>query len=400
MSKRNMLRCLLAFLSAATCTIALLAPATPALAASYTGAMKGRILYYEYRYYAAQPGDGAVYLTADKYTWRGVPHAKIYLLDKNGNVVGTAKTDGTGSFNVSWTSSSSSPSLHAEFRYESGHEKNGTPRFRFVTTEGGKWVSALYSGYKTGKSGQTVDIGNRYLGTKANPHKLSNMFATAANFLTNVGTASAYLWEYMAGVNIHFPYPSAKTGATYSRTKIGMPDSGYAFNNSTMAHELGHVVNMLAWERDSLDYSCIGGHSWNSAETESCAFGEGWANFVAAATFFYPSAKKPTSYGYDIEGETCTGDAEKTESNVARYFWDVYDSTHDASASQPLWWFFDKLNFFPKGTNNRQDGENKSDSTKGTNVWDFYYHGLYGNGGEKIDTAALVYHNCLESSAW
>ncbi|MBI2570586.1 MAG: hypothetical protein HYV63_26590 [Candidatus Schekmanbacteria bacterium] len=359
-------------------------------AVAYTGYVSGKVSYYDKRFNLS-------YATSD---WVGARHMKVYVVEKNGGVLGKGATDGSGSFSVAWSSPKSAPVAHVEFRYESSYaDADGKPRFKLVPPEGGKWVSS--SKNVTLPKNETKKFGSLLMGTKSNPHKLGNMFATATDVWENAANTSNNLTEQFGAVKIYWPVNSASTGRTNSRTEVQMPDSNFAYNASTLAHELGHVIHLIAWETDTWYYTCKGGHSWDSSETETCAFMEGWANFVAAVTYYGPAAAGPQAYGNDVEGGTCSGADELSESNVSRYFWDLYDDHGTDTANQPFYWFVDKMNFFAKGTGSRQDQESKSKPETGSNAWDFYWNAKQTFGDvEKLDNANLIHSNCLDEATW
>jgi hypothetical protein len=285
--------------------------------------------------------------------------------------------------------------------FESSFNQGGVPRFRIATASGGNWVSWTYP--ITATNYTTSAFGNLYYGSSTDPHKLCTMFATANDFWVTIGQTSNNLLNRLYGVQVRFPVTSAPTGATLSRTEIDMADNWVVFNNSTLSHEFGHVIQEIEFEQDALwgDCSWNGNtHSWDSVEWQSCAGTEGWADFVAAATFFYAGATSPTSYGYNIESG-CSGSNQWSESNVARMFWDIYDSANEAgdNLQQPFYWLVDKWNIFADGTSNRQDREGASNQN-GLNAWDFYWHALYSGNGTNVDIQTPLEHNCLYDSQW
>lgn len=381
-------------------TLTLLA-ASSSLAHAYSGAVTGSWYFYDTRSYTANAGEGP-YTHAMKNTWRPIRHAKLYvILNGTNTVIGTGATNASGAFNIAWTSAVSNPSVRVQLRYESAFQVGGTPRFRIATAADGNWVST--SAAVTAINGGTKAFGGLYMGSTWAPHKQSTMFATATDFWTQAGSGSANLGTRLSGVRVRFPVAAASTGWTLSRTIIEMADNWVVFNNSTLAHEFGHVVAEVEFEQDALWGDCSwggSGHSWDSTEWQGCAFQEGYANFVAAASFFAPFALSPTSYGYNIEAG-CSGNNEWSESNVARMMWDIYDSRSDGldGVQMPFWWIVDKTNIFPDGTSNRQDRENQVNQN-GTNAWDFYYHALYSGNGANVNVQGPLQGNCLYNSIW
>ena len=147
---------------------------------------------------------------------------------------------------------------------------------------------------------------------------------------------------------------------------------------------------------------------------------EGWANFVAGATYWSGSSQVPR-YGNlssrELEGDTKAGNygytrrcvrhgsvngpdvEERYIGNVTRFFWDLYDSTttddtspygHTDAISTSLAAIADTWIYFPSGTGNHENDEAGDD---GRNVRDYsHWHGY------RFSSSAisLIYVNCLE----
>jgi hypothetical protein len=122
---------------------------------------------------------------------------------------------------------------------------------------------------------------------------------------------------------------------------------------------------------------------------------EGWANYVAARTWWDPQNEDscPCVYGWDVHDNTPpnAGDADDNrgiELLVARGFWDLDDVTEDSSVA-PCALRWDNIDLdsvtdiahvwslMPPGSANRQGQE---DDFEGANLWDYWYVGHYGNG--------------------
>jgi hypothetical protein len=374
---------------------------TPGAAQAYDGWINGRLLFYDTRSYTAAPGDGP-YTDAMKNTWRPIAHVQVYaVVSGTSTVIGQSATDADGNFWIYWSSPIYDPSVSVNFYFESAFTQAGQPRFRIATADGGRWVSWTWP--TTAYTYGITWLGDLYYGSEAAPHKLATMFATATDFWLSAGQYSTNLVNRLYGVQVRFPVPTSPTGRTVSRTQVEMADNWVVFNNSTLAHEFGHVVHQIEFEQDGTWGDCTwagDGHSWDSVEWEGCASQEGFANFVAAATFFYPWAASPTAYGFDIE-TGCSGSNQWSESNHARLYWDLYDSNNETydGASLPFYWFVDKLNIFPDGTANRQDRELDS-NLNGRNAWDFYWHALYSGNGTNVDILYPLWMNCLYDAEW
>lgn len=381
--------------------LALLGGLTPGAAQAYDGWITGRILYYDTRSFTADAGEGP-YTHDMKDTWRPLRYVKMYaVIAGTSTVIGTGYTYDDGSFWVYWDSPVYDPSVSMNFYFESAFTQGDQPRFRIAAGDGGYWVSWTWP--TTAVTGDITWLGDLYYGSETDPHKLATMFATATDFWLSAGQYSTNLVNRLYGVQVRFPVAAASTGRTMSRTQVEMADNWVVFNNSTLAHEFGHVVHEIEFEQDGPWADCTwggDGHSWDSIEWQGCAAQEGFANFVAAATFFYPWAAAPTAYGFDIE-TGCSGTNQWSESNTARMFWDLYDSHNETydNLQLPFYWFVDKLNVFPDGTANRQDRE-LSSTRNGRNAWDFYWHALYSGNGDNVDILYPLWMNCLYDAEW
>jgi hypothetical protein len=185
------------------------------------------------------------------------------------------------------------------------------------------------------------------------------------------------------------------------------------------AHEFGHVLHRHSWGGSfgaNYDYGddSEGWHSWTSAEWQEATFIEGFAEFVSASAFFGPSASAPKYRGNSMSDAPNGGadpvcvvttlpggtGPERNEGNVARYFWDLFDSVNDDAYVDSLAlsssMIFTKLYSFPSGTANRQRSESDTD---GPNAKDYYYHLLY-TGSPLYGSVDNVYSNCLEDCDW
>jgi hypothetical protein len=195
--------------------------------------------------------------------------------------------------------------------------------------------------------------------------------------------------------------------------------------NHRVAHEIGHGLEkrLLTPGPDcvSLTHGTCGGHSWNSIEDERCATAEGFADFVGAATHF---AHNQTSAWYSdpawtMEGATTFGNGlnalpcvsnssaskHKMEGNVARFFWDLYDTTTlDDSGNDnendpycgtitAIWSEFTDQN---ADSDIEDDREADESSINGRNVFDYSYHA---SNAYSEDYSGERNQNCLNQQA-
>jgi len=208
--------------------------------------------------------------------------------------------------------------------------------------------------------------------------------------------------------DIELLYPAASTGAN-SRTRISIEDESYA--GFITPHELGHSLHEQIFNQDYLvgDYSLSGpSHSIYSVEYESVATSEGFADFVAAASWWYETnaSSVPLLYGLNFESATpvfttSCFDNTGVEGMVARGFWDLIDA-NDEVAVQPA--IFDDQyhgvtasyvaagwELFPNGQANHENDESDVD---GVNLRDYYENNKLRFGADFWIT--LLSHNCLD----
>lgn len=213
--------------------------------------------------------------------------------------------------------------------------------------------------------------------------------------------------------------PAGDCGSSYLGKAL--PDScddlcigaGFWVDNHTVAHEVGHVLMKRALNHctGTLTDATCGSYGWDSSGSEKCATAEGWANFVAGATYWEDSSTGPPVYwpftaspSQQLENLTTRGNSSSWEDcvsigsspetapgNVARFFWDVYDSTtsneggtdnsHKSFGAMLSVW-----DDFSAGTGNWQNNESGSN---GVNVYDYYHY----------DTSVgdEIVNNCLDN---
>ena len=218
-------------------------------------------------------------------------------------------------------------------------------------------------------------------------------------------------------INVAWP---ASGSSSSSRTQFQIAGDasvgGTAVDNRALmgqstAHELGHVLQQQMFHQDFLTDDCsLGGstHSIPGSEYESCATTEGWADYVAAVSFWDPAnaASAPARFGFDYVTATpssavCSSNA-AIEGMVARAFWDLDDSTSEAGAAPAA--IADSYNAtstfiaqgwdeFANGTGNHDDGESDRD---GVNLQDYYFNNSARFVSVNLDDT-LLDHNCMAS---
>lgn len=128
--------------------------------------------------------------------------------------------------------------------------------------------------------------------------------------------------------------------ATSQSTIDYTPSHGQVYNGATAAHELGHLVQMMQFQRNDLRNDCsktTAGHPFNEDEYESCATAEGFADYVAAASWWNPennTTGDPAIFGYFMESAnpviwtSCSANKSR-QAQVARTFWDLDDANNE-----------------------------------------------------------------------
>lgn len=217
----------------------------------------------------------------------------------------------------------------------------------------------------------------------------------------------------MDNVNVDARYGSAvcstdADASSVSRTEICFASlSGYAGDRPN--HELGHNLQKMMFEQDSLNDVYVGG-SWTltSQETESAATQEGWASYVAGVSWYNPQTTTviPRYRGYGLETASpevsnCLVNAQNRliPGQGAKAFWDYDDannepgvtgmSADDDLSSKTTLWMAQKWDDFPDGTGNHQDRE---PGNNGVNVVDYRVNAELTSASNET----LIRHNCLD----
>lgn len=242
----------------------------------------------------------------------------------------------------------------------------------------------------------------------------STNYGTGLLALDSAQHAVEVYYDKMDPGTINIEYPStggcSNPGAgacTHDRNTIYVEDASAALEAGCPPHELGHVIQMQLFEQDDLRNNCNAwgpGHSPTSVEYQSCATAEGWADYVAAVSWWNPGNvnSRPVLWGFDFEEATpvfstvCSANA-WIEGQVARAFWDADDANNEVGAGITLG-DNDNLNVstlslatgwdvFPDGRANRQDYEL---GQNGVNMKDYDFN-------HNLENETFLRHNCLQS---
>ncbi len=193
--------------------------------------------------------------------------------------------------------------------------------------------------------------------------------------------------------------------------------SGVEYSNHTVAHETAHCIHRRAvnWQTAAIS-GCTGGSSFQSANTLQCATSEGWADFVAAYTYFQQSGTTvpvifntdtidglvphDTDHGYSGTPTTnyCvanngTTDPSMVRGNFARFWWDLYDSNNTGTSTDdrrfigtsPYWVGRDDLS---------------ASFTQLVNVWDEFDPLINANGGAFTGLDWTNYRAYAQNNGW
>jgi hypothetical protein len=245
----------------------------------------------------------------------------------------------------------------------------------------------------------------------------SNAFSDYGQALMALDSAQRTLSVYTSRLDagtIDIEYPTDEncpTACAPSATRLLFP-TGLADEGFRVAHELGHTVHMHEFNRSTIrDDLSLNGAGWGltSQENDSGAVAEGWATYVAAASWWDPnnSGSAPSGFGVTYETATPTvNDCSATQPagggnrgiplQVARAFWDLDDANNEAAVAPATVADAASLTTtsisagwanFADGTGNRQDFES---GAHGVNAFDYDFN-------NNVNDNTLFSHNCIQS---
>lgn len=191
----------------------------------------------------------------------------------------------------------------------------------------------------------------------------------------------------------------AGTAFTFGQDHVCIGTTGYGRSNHTVAHEIGHAFHARLLDVDSLgdldDSDCS--LTWSSeCEGEKQLTYEGFASALAGMVYWSQGSSTTSPWflvaTYKLAGLTDLGNSGSNLAcvssgstphlrmgNVARFFWDLYDSHSDSdgtntdNASTTASQIASEWGTFLDGTSNRRDGESDCSGCydDGRNVWDY-----------------------------
>jgi hypothetical protein len=180
---------------------------------------------------------------------------------------------------------------------------------------------------------------------------------------------------------------------------------GKPFQPWALGHELGHVLH-ARWMAYRGGMNGGGPVSWVTGTAQKAQVGEGWADFVATATWFSRDALKPVASGWLMEDRAaaargCQLGTSVGELNAAQFFWDLYDAANEAEPNDDVsldFWTLLKVWSLFKGV---RDGTEERDrapgecNPHGRNIIDYLYHYERYPGKPLPEAKGLLRHNCL-----
>jgi hypothetical protein len=180
---------------------------------------------------------------------------------------------------------------------------------------------------------------------------------------------------------------------------------GGAFQPYAVPHELGHMVH-VRWMAYRGGMNGKGPISWLNGTWQKGQTGEGWANFVATATWFSPEARNPLVSNWPMEDrriarQTCLEGMSIGEMNVAQFFWDLYDAFDPSEPEDEVQLDLDTLLsvwslFRGQRTKTEQRDHSPGEcNPHGRNIKDYLYYYDRMPGKQLPDAGALIRHNCL-----
>jgi|GEM_PF-5628091 len=234
---------------------------------------------------------------------------------------------------------------------------------------------------------------------------------------------------------------------THYKLHVSIGRNTHGWNFPALFHELGHSTQATLWEgylTSNYHYPSTttgnDGHGASSEEWGDAALCEGWATFMGAVSQFYKldcdnadpwSASDPISLGWNVEHKTAALVADqkkchsasahyadpdddyyrfRSEVNVLRYLWDLYDSNEDHSnfntwqnsgserydqKEYSYWRIIYTMNSFCStgGNNcyNETDGVANVDQPNPRDVWQILYDDGY-------DSISVYYMNCMRDA--
>lgn len=400
----------------------------------------GTAYYYDYR--EKRDNSTTLLKATDKGTNRPARRTKVYLMDEDGvyndyteafegddDVLGSTYTDAsTGAF--CFHNVGGAEDIYVLTKYESDDTEVKTDTGTVYTASprvevnfGRNIYDYNFSISCPDETDGTCDSSYQATVTYALQNRVANILQTGVDVDILVADSDYHRNGNNGPVELYYRWNSSGwcNSGSYSSGCNDICIDGADWNNPYIpAHEIGHALWKRALGNCNASGDCGGMHCWDPQDcapnywvSEKCATSEGWADFVATATYWgqgQSGAWYKTNSNRNLEGQTTIGNPlfsnttdedcvnenqypHLLEANVARYFWDLYDSTAvDEKYTEALSKNFATLlsvwDAFPSGYG---DGDVMETGSDGRNAWD------YSNNAYSIigSNSSILYNNCI-----
>lgn len=361
--------------------VLVLSAGLPEQAAASYGWVSGRLMFYNNQgNYCANDGrscSGTRYPQSQFNVNMPIRDVKVYVRNSGNQIIGQGITDSSGNFtlfwyNPGWGNITGNITWH-------GEHKDG--RFAIRTSSGGTWV--WWTSSRTLVNGTTTSFGTQVWGNSSSPNSLANLYDGAVRMWRDALDYSNRMRAYFTNVQIRAYDSSCPTScATGSNKRILIDSATSAYRpQGRVLHEMGHIASYVSHpnqrRRVFVDYTRDGVNGWNmrSAEYAGPSFEEGLATFYGDVALYWHWNPEPYSClssgpcarttNNNVETSTgtrsvCAAGEERWALTTVRYLRDVYDSTSGEwfdDDSEPYYNFFDSVNRFSNGFDNRDKDE-------------------------------------------
>ena len=404
------------------------------------GYLNGQIKFFDTR---VNTDNNSYLATSLRNTNKAVKELLIYIYDRDGSCIDfedtcnendddlltQGYTNTSGNYNLYVSTSSEDIYLMTEYEnvygtmfnpdYTQRQINSGIIQENFSGTKTKNWN--ITCNYSSNGECSLLLISNSYYSQYYQENEpFADILASLydmASFMDDEGVLNINNLTFNNGEEFHIHYPNDVEDHC-----DGMTDGGKSWDwgsiciaentfdeNHIVAHEGGHNLQRRALYTTNLNGGCPSPHGWNvNAGNDKCPIVEGWAEFVAAAVYWPAEAEDAwlRNATRTLEGNTTNGNSssmscvsqnsnpDNVDGNVARWFWDLYDSVNvdetstEDGENQTFNYITTIWDSFPPGTANRQNNENGAD---GRNAYDYKYY--YTNSSTELTK------NCLSSQA-
>jgi hypothetical protein len=386
------------------------------------------------------PGDG-VYSTANARatcnpggdTWAIGFEFELWDYDATGgdDYIGRWRTTGPGqncaTFN--WSDSSDPPDVYVVLPHTAkaegngaqliGQQNNGSRASPSWATYTRSWTR-VWGQYNNCGAGQTCRIlPGQHIQPGGRGSDLAHVWMVLDSALKPLKAFHSAI-SNTAAINVRVDNASLSpaecgTGCQDSLTSVHVPlDSGASLSGERASHEIGHLLQDREFGALTSN-ACSSSWSLPSPAGQKCATGEGWASYVAVASWWDPAFATDVTY-FDLPIEDAAPPSGTCADNaflpwaVTKAFWDLDDANNEGAVA-PGWnndardhssvSLLNNWSRFPAGSANTQyDEVNFNVNTftdDGRNMWDYIWnaYAVNGNWGPAADYDTAMAHNCL-----